>query len=986
MSVQARITTFVHQFTLFFFLFIGGLATSRILYEWLFPRWLWLGSPLLVFPLVTAVTFIIWLLIGRRIGARGMWLAPLLLNFIYLSNPTVDLIQSRLIFGASIWLCALLFSQGALKKRPYLGTLFILVAILPLYLLTVSALVGRDDTFEFQVVTPKLGIVHPTGYPLYLLLGRLFTLLPFGSVAWRLNFASIVYGLGALCLIYVLLVQWWKRPLPAILTATAIGVSLTFWGQAIVAEVYALHALIVAAILLLVMKVHRAETAVSQRHLLLLPLLLGLGMSNHVTTVFMLLPVLLVLLFYFQRVNDEQLRQITFWLKMTAAGLLPLLLYAYLPLRWQAVNGEPMGWGRFVDWVVGGRFQGALQWSAWLNDLTRYEVVWRLFLDNWGLFNLLLALLGLGFLLIREWQTAVLLLTIFTGYSFYALNYYVPDLAVFLIPAQMMVGLFWGYAFYLGMQQTNWGLGLDWLGLGRASGLTLKPLFLFLFLIAMVNLTVAHWRQNDQSMDDGRTQWGTAVLNLPIPQNAAILADSLKFPPLFYLQQSEGIREDLDISVWPDEAAYLAQLEGRLAAGQPVFLARFLPGLEGRYHLNSVGPLIHVSTTPLERMPDGVKRTDMRVGEVVLRGYSLQPQAATDPTQSAVTLYWQAETAVTTIQHVYVRWQGFEASDGQHPANNFYPTVAWKGDEIVADYVEWPIPIVSQPQQLAFQVALGPPFASENALAWQTVTMAEVTPLPDIDPQRPLRVIIDQTAINGITAPQSSRPSSQIDLLLTGKGEPSVSVTLTRAEALEVIPGLFLPELSDDPILIVETVTAGESNGRLPLIAQAREGAICGWMRPTTSQCVLTAVDVSGVPLPKGSVNFEDKIALLEANVNADAFASGGEIDVAFHWQALTVLDENYTIFVQLLDENSQIVTQLDSWPLQGTQPTSQWQPGEVLVDPYRLTLPTDLPAGTYRLQVGFYLLETLRRLSVVDEEGRPIGDHFFIQSFSVGE
>jgi drug/metabolite transporter (DMT)-like permease len=47
-------------------------------------------------------------------------------------------------------------------------------------------------------------------------------------------------------------------------------------------------------------------------------------------------------------------------LQLTIAFALPLLLYAYLPLRWAAVNGEPMGLGRFIEWVVGGRFQGAL--------------------------------------------------------------------------------------------------------------------------------------------------------------------------------------------------------------------------------------------------------------------------------------------------------------------------------------------------------------------------------------------------------------------------------------------------------------------------------------------------------------------------------------------------------------------------------------------------------------------------------------------------
>jgi hypothetical protein len=75
--------------------------------------------------------------------------------------------------------------------------------------------------------------------------------------------------------------------------------------------------------------------------------------------------------------------------------------------------------------------------------------------------------------------------------------------------------------------------------------------------------------------------WGEGVLALPLAENAAILADSEKIAPLYYLQQAEGVRSDLEIMVLPDEAAYRAELDARLTAGQTVYLARFLPGWKG---------------------------------------------------------------------------------------------------------------------------------------------------------------------------------------------------------------------------------------------------------------------------------------------------------------------------------------------------------------------------------------------------------------------
>ena len=91
------------------------------------------------------------------------------------------------------------------------------------------------------------------------------------------------------------------------------------------------------------------------------------------------------------------------------------------------------------------------------------------------------------------------------------------------------------------------------------------------------------------------------MLSLPIPANAAILADSEKIAPLYYLQVTEGLRPDLDILVLGDEALYRQELDRRLGAGQPVYLARFLPNLP--YRMRSLGPLVEVSGEPLKSAP-----------------------------------------------------------------------------------------------------------------------------------------------------------------------------------------------------------------------------------------------------------------------------------------------------------------------------------------------------------------------------------------------
>ena len=88
-------------------------------------------------------------------------------------------------------------------------------------------------------------------------------------------------------------------------------------------------------------------------------------------------------------------------------------------------------------------------------------------------------------------------------------------------------------------------------------------------------------------------------------------------------------------------------------------------------------------------------------------------------------------------------------------------------------------------------------------------------------------------------------------------------------------------------------------------------------------------------------------------------------------------MDADYTVFVQVLDEEDRIVGQIDAWPVQGTRPTSQWEPGEIIVDPYVVQLDGNLPAGSYRLIVGMYQLADLRRLLVLDQDGAPIDDKY---------
>jgi hypothetical protein len=1003
--------------------FVAGLALSRLLYEALFPAWGWMGRPIPALGL-GAVVAVLGVVLARRLGARAgetpalraIAFLPLLLNLVWLVDPAVELARGRFLFGASWWLVAILLVWLALgdadRRWLWLGPVFVAVALLPVYLATMSHAVGAADTFEFQVVAPQLGIAHPTGYPLYLILGKLFSLLPVGTTAWRLNFASAVYAVLAAIVVFRLALELVGRPLSALLGAVALGLVPAFWSQAIIAEVYTLHALIVAAALWLMIRLtaggrpttgDERPTTGDRKTMVALAFVLGLGLTNHLTTVFLLPPAAIAIMTNLwptivRRSSTVSRRRslALLLLQLSLAFALPLLLYLYLPTRWAAINGEPMGLDRFVDWVIGGRFQGALQWGAWRRDPTRWPIIGRLLRDAWGWFYLGLAAIGLIWLFARQWRAALVLLVAAIGFTFYALNYYVPDLAVFLIPTHVVIAV-WIAAGVVALYEP---LETEFFRANSRSPNSVSRVssaLIFVLAISPAVLAVggratgvASWLALDQSGRDGGEPWARGVLALPLARGAAILADSEKIAPLYYLQQIEGLRPDLDIMVLPDEAAYRAELDARLAAGQAVYLARYLPGLAGAYHLRSMGPLVEVSREPPTELPAHVAAAGQSFGPLRLLGYQLETPVAGAP---AITLYWTLAEPLASGEEtptLHTRWSsvryGVEAmiASGQHPVANNYPINALRPGEIVPDYHTLPAPIFACDQpggcDLDLQVAIAPRFTANNSLEWATVARIPVTPPPGPITSHMFRARLGGFLLDGAEFPAQVRPGAPLTVRYSGFGQGSEPAFSLREPGQPAEPLLSLG--------VISLLPPGESaqyeaevetylpNGLYELAARPSLGmALCGWLARPSADCILGEVEISGAALPEGAVNFDDQIALLEVEMEADNLAPGGQLPVTITWQGLSEMSEDYTVFVQVLDAADRIVGQVDAWPVQGTFPTSQWRPGEVVRDPYVVQLSDDLPPGDYRVIIGLYLLATGQRLPVVNEAGNAIDD-----------
>src|SRR6188472_2656787 len=211
---------------------------------------------------------------------------------------------------------------------------------LVVYVRTLLPGVSFGDWAEAEMIPSRLGILHPTGYPLYSLIGTLFSLLPVGSVAYRANLLSAVAAAGAVAVMVLIAVRLGVRPLVAFAAGLALAFTGTIWQEATFSEMNGLHVFIVALLLHRAL-VWRAERR--DRDLLLGALLGGLCVSNHGLAITV---VPIVILFVIADARNEIRARPILVVKAGAVFALGLLPYLWLPLR--ALAGPSDVYGPFL--------------------------------------------------------------------------------------------------------------------------------------------------------------------------------------------------------------------------------------------------------------------------------------------------------------------------------------------------------------------------------------------------------------------------------------------------------------------------------------------------------------------------------------------------------------------------------------------------------------------------------------------------------------
>ncbi len=568
-----------------------------------------------------------------------------------------------------------------------------------LYLRTLAPSVATlfDDSLEFHVVIPILGVAHPPGYPLYTLLGKgWLTLLPIRDAAWRLNLFSAIWASLTVGGLYALTYKFLSRSPLALLALTLFTVSPTLWQVATIAEVYTLHLFFTTIILLLTLLILTTDAPVD-RLLLGLSLVVGLSLTHHRMTV-LLFPGVLYALW---AVRQNLPRDFKYWLQYGVLLVLPLLLYAYIPFvgaRVGSLDGTYHNtWQGFWNWVLARDYRVFLTGNPFHIHRTLKDFV-HVFQSNLGWTGLMLALVGL--LARPRWSGKIWTLWVLTlgTHLVFVWHYKVADIDVFCLPLILLaippIAIGSECIVHCVSQPLR---RLPQRALYRVivgvviAGLLVVPLG------EALKRSYTLWPHLDRSDDWDVYDWGTDIMSQPLPEGSVIVGILGETTLIRYFRDVLGKRPDIRVHPADREDERLQAIAKHIHQGETVYITRPLTHVGEYYALDALGPLIRVRPKQEDDHPTPSHRLHHPfTPAIVLAGYDVHSRATHRGPVVRVTLYWDV---IAPPQDDYKVSARLLAPNGDVlsavddvPVHNTYPTRQWSPGERVVDVYDIPHP------------------------------------------------------------------------------------------------------------------------------------------------------------------------------------------------------------------------------------------------------------------------------------------------------
>jgi 4-amino-4-deoxy-L-arabinose transferase-like glycosyltransferase len=961
-----------------------GLYLSRVVAEGTATTWPWLGSLALIIG--CSIIGVGLAALGHR---YGLTLVPLATLYAYVLYPRIEPALAWSVAFVAVAAQAIAVATAVIAnvkgKRSFPVDPIVFILGLGLYVYTLAPTVLSSNSGEFQFVADVLGIAHPPGYPLYTVLGKLFTLIPIGDVAYRVNLMSAFFAALTLALVSRTVRRVTDSALGGIVGALALGTATTFWAQATTANTRSLTAFFAALALFALIRYANERREV---HLILFALAFGLGITHHGSLVFLTLPFIAFLL-----VTDISLfTKVRPLLKPLLAFLLSLSVLLYLPVR--GALGAPFGppdiatLEGFSNHVLARGFRGDMFYFARSGVLfERFGVVANILDFQFGLGLLVAAAFGALIMLRRDWRLLLLCGGAVAVHAFVTITYRAPETVEYLIPAYVPLAIIIGY-----------GAGV----LGRwsrfkALNACLVSLFMLLGVIQLVQRYPSFaWLSDDRSA----RQYAESVMS-NAPPEALILANWHWATPLWYLQYSEGVRPDVEVRyVYPEgaepiSATWLRRIEENVGE-RPLIATNYYQEFGATpYRFVPLGEAFLVQSAPLLDIPsDAVVLGVAFEDKIRLLGHRLLEDSVSSGQPLYLDLYWQPTVELSGNYSFFVHLVG----DGGQVLGQMDVThdmTGLKAGEISIDRYEIRVlpTIPSGSYTLIAGVYITLPEGGWQRLTTQegreAVPLAEVQVVPPA--LRPVTLhplhqpFADGLTLIGVDYDTSLEGARRVYLhwhrFRASNGDYDVLLyggdsLLARSRLPQVPLGTYLTTAHDLPLiglpLQVELRSASD-------VVSRRLGP-WGWTKG--GRLVL--------PIPSPQSHYVDLGGeMLLAGVEyrrSPKLQPGDTVKVELRLVAKKPILHDYVVSVRLTDEAGRLLSQDDTVPALGAIPTLKWIRGSSIGDAHFVRVPIGAQAGTLKLSLIVYDAFTMRPLGVLDDRLVKLGPSVPLARLELGE
>lgn len=589
--------------------------------------------------------------------------------------------------------------------------LALFIGAFALYARTVAPGLLDGDEGEFQINIYKLGVSH-TGYPLFFLLGKLWTMIvPIGAIAYRANLFAAFWGALAVTAVFLsirlLTSNLWAATFCAILFAA----SRVEWSQAVIPRPYTLNSLFVVIVTVLFFLWRAGKIDLT------IPVFaFGLSLTNH-RTMMWFAPAIAILVLWHERGRIFQPRRL---LTLAAAFALPLLLYSYVWWRGDSDVGVEFHWKDFNAEIMGGYVSASWRFGPfdWLVSRVT-DLYIPLLIEQFTALGFVAGLIGMVALAMNRApkgfprdlparQVFLFLLLTNVANAAFCVVFWVIDIDKFFLPS------FITFAFFAGV-----GIGKigDWiLEIGsRRMRWTTYGGVVALFLAAGGFLIRSNYAANDWSRRMDVAEAWNDNLSQPLEKHALIVGPWESLTPLEYANYVENKRRDLErwkvivknyqIGQVP-YGSRQEDIEREVRAGRPVYLTlhpsetETLGALADEFRLTRIAELWRVlPLPPTATAPQGKPLgsfSDASGRAIELVGVFVVPSKIRSGDFVLATFFWstpQSLSARFTISSRLLDSQNrVIVQRDSEPANGMRGTIGWSPNEIVQDDVGLLIP------------------------------------------------------------------------------------------------------------------------------------------------------------------------------------------------------------------------------------------------------------------------------------------------------